>query len=146
MLASYHERGGLAPVRGDGVSGHLWAECQRLPRRAGAALAGKTRRGCKHGATGMAGRLFVLLALVVVIAAAWAALVTLLVPPLTFGWRGFYEAMVRRWVRNVAVLGVGTVLVFALWLLFLALRCRVSRRSCAAADADARPARSPHAP
>ena len=80
----------------------------------------------------MAGRLFVLLALVIVIAAAWAALVTLFVPPLTLGWREFYEAIVRRWVRNVAILGVGTVLVFALWLLFLALCCRVSGRSCAA--------------
>ena len=56
----------------------------------------------------MARRLFMLLALVVVIAAAWAALVTLFLPPLTLGWREFYEAMVRRWVRNVAVLGVGS--------------------------------------
>ena len=80
----------------------------------------------------MTGRLFMLLALVVVIAAAWAALVTLFSPPLTLGWREFSEAMVRRWVRNVAVLGVGTVLVFVLWLLFLALRCSFSGRSCAA--------------
>ena len=80
----------------------------------------------------MASRLFLLLALVVVIAAAWAALVTLFSPPFTLGWREFYEAMVRRWVRNVAVLGVGTVLVFALWLLFLALRCSLFGRSCAA--------------
>ena len=80
----------------------------------------------------MASRLFLLLALVVVIAAAWAALVTFFSPPLTLGWREFYEAMVRRWVRNVAVLGVGTVLVFALWLLFLALRCSLSGRGCAA--------------
>ncbi|TMA65633.1 MAG: hypothetical protein E6J69_12440 [Deltaproteobacteria bacterium] len=79
----------------------------------------------------MASRLFLLLALVVVIAAAWAALVTLFSPPLTLGWREFSEAMVRRWV-NVAVLGVGTVLVFALWLLFLALRCSLFGRSCAA--------------
>jgi len=80
----------------------------------------------------MTSRLFLLLALVVVIAAAWAALVTLFSPPLTLGWREFSEAMVRRWVRNVAVLGVGTVLVFALWLLFLALRCSLFGRSCAA--------------
>ena len=73
----------------------------------------------------MASRLFMLLALVVVIAAAWAALVTLFSPPLTLGGREFYEAMVRRWARNVAVLGVGTVLVFVLWLLFLGLRCRL---------------------
>ena len=38
-----------------------------------------------------------------------------------------YEAMIRRWVRNVAVLGVGTVLVFVLWLLVLALGCRLLR-------------------
>ena len=80
----------------------------------------------------MASRLFLLLALVVVIAAAWAALVTLFSPPLTLGWREFYEAMVRRWVRNVAILGVGAALVYALWLLFLALRCTISGRSCAA--------------
>jgi uncharacterized oligopeptide transporter (OPT) family protein len=80
----------------------------------------------------MVNRLFMLLALVVVIAAAWAALVTLFSPPLTLGWREFYEAMARRWVRNVAVLGVGTVLVFVLWLLFLALRCSFSSRSGAA--------------
>src|SRR5262249_3916210 len=42
----------------------------------------------------MSGRLFMLLALVVVIAAAWAALVTLFSPPLTLGWREFSEAMV----------------------------------------------------
>jgi len=66
----------------------------------------------------MASRLFMLLALVVVVAAAWAALVTLFLPPLTLGGREFYEAMVRRWVRNVGVLGIGTVLVFVLWLLF----------------------------
>ena len=71
----------------------------------------------------MASRLFVLLALVIVIAAAWAALVTLFLPPLTLGWREFYEATVRRWVRNVAVLGVGTVLVFVLWLVVLAFHC-----------------------
>ena len=73
-----------------------------------------------------------IVALVVVIAAAWAALITLFSPPLTLGWREFYEAMVRRWVRNVAVLGAGTVLVFVLWLLFLTLRCSFSGRSCAA--------------
>ena len=62
---------------------------------------------------------FILLTLVVAIAAAWAALVTLFVPPLTLGWREFYEAMVRRWARNVAVLGVGAVVVFVLlWFLF----------------------------
>ena len=77
----------------------------------------------------MASRLFVLLALVVMIAAAWAALVTLFVPPLTLGWREFYEAMVRRWVRNVAVLGAGTVLVFVLWHLLLAFRCSFTGRS-----------------
>jgi uncharacterized oligopeptide transporter (OPT) family protein len=67
-------------------------------------------------------RLFLLLALVVMIAGAWAALVTLFSPPLTLGWREFSDAMARRWVRNVAVLGVGTVLVLVLWLLFLVLQ------------------------
>jgi len=70
----------------------------------------------------MARPLFRLLALVVVIAAAWAALVTLFSPPLTLGWREFCDAMIKRWLRNVAVLGGGTVLVFVLWHLFLALR------------------------
>jgi hypothetical protein len=67
----------------------------------------------------MASRLSLLLALVVVIAATWAALVTLFSLPLTLGWREFYEAMVRRWVRNVAVLGVSTIVVFVLWLLIV---------------------------
>ena len=79
----------------------------------------------------MTSRLFLLLALMIVIAPAWAALVTLFSPPLTLGWGEFSDAMVRRWVRNVAVLGVGTVLVFVLWLLFLALRCNFSDRGCA---------------
>ena len=70
----------------------------------------------------MASRLLILLALAVMIAAAWAALVTLVSTPLTLGWHEFYKAMVRRCVRNVAVLGVGTVLVFVLWVLFLTLR------------------------
>jgi uncharacterized oligopeptide transporter (OPT) family protein len=61
-----------------------------------------------------------LLALVVWIAAAWAVLVTLCSTPLTLGWREFSQAVVRRWVRNVTVLGVGAVLVFAVWLFFLA--------------------------
>lgn len=69
---------------------------------------------------------FMLLALVVVIAAAWAALVTLFSLPLTLGWREFYRAMVRRWVRNTAILGAGVILVFVLWLLFLALRSSFS--------------------
>jgi hypothetical protein len=67
----------------------------------------------------MASRLFPLLALLVVIAVAWAALVTLFSLPLTLGWREFYEAMVKRWVRNVAVLGVSTVVVFVLWFLIV---------------------------
>jgi hypothetical protein len=79
----------------------------------------------------MAGRLLVLVALVVVIAAAWAALVTLFTPPLTLGWREFYEAMVRRWVRNAAVLGVGMAFLFVLWLVVLGLRGHFSGRSCA---------------
>lgn len=67
----------------------------------------------------MASRLFMLLALAIVIAAAWATLVTLFVPPLTLGWREFCEAMIKRWVRNVAVLGVGAVLVLVVWQLVL---------------------------
>ena len=86
----------------------------------------------------MASSLFVLLALVVVLAAAWAALVTLFVPPLTLGWREFYEATIRRWVRNVAVLGVGTVLVFVLWHLFLALTHPAQRRSISSTSSSAR--------
>jgi hypothetical protein len=39
-------------------------------------------------------RLFLLLALMVMIAAAWAALVTLFSPPLTLGWGEFSDAMV----------------------------------------------------
>jgi hypothetical protein len=63
-------------------------------------------------------RLFLLLALVVLIAVAWAALVTLFSPPLTLGWREFSDEMGRRWVRNVAVIGVGTILALVLPLLF----------------------------
>ena len=77
----------------------------------------------------MASRLSLLLALVIVIAAAWAALVTLVSPPLTLGWREFYEATIKRWGRNVAVLGVGAVLVFVLWHLFVAVRYGISSRS-----------------
>ena len=62
----------------------------------------------------MPSHLFMLLALVIGIAAAWATLVTLFVPPLTLGWREFCEAMIKRWLRNVAVLGAGTVLVLVL--------------------------------
>jgi hypothetical protein len=59
-----------------------------------------------------------LIALVVVIAAAWAALVTLFVPPLTLGWREFVEAMVRRWARNAVVLGVAALVVVLFRALF----------------------------
>jgi len=99
---------GVAPIGGDGVV--------RAP------------------SDGVSAAALVLLALVIVIAAAWAALVTLFLPPLTLGWREFYEAMIRRWVRNVAVLGVGTVLVFVLWLLVLALGCRFSGLAARRAD------------
>jgi hypothetical protein len=75
----------------------------------------------------MISRLVMLLALVVVTAATWAALVTLFSPPLTLGWHEFSDAMVRRWVKNVAVLGFGTVLVFVLWLLLRALRLQLLR-------------------
>jgi len=66
----------------------------------------------------MAGHMPTLLVLVVVVAAAWAALVTLFTPPLTLGWREFAEAMFKRWVRNAAVLGAGLIaLTVLLWLL-----------------------------
>jgi hypothetical protein len=65
----------------------------------------------------MAGHLLLLLVLVVVVAAVWAALVTLFSLPLTLGGHEFVEAMVGRWVRTAAVLGVVVaVLVLALWL------------------------------
>src|SRR5262249_11539442 len=67
-------------------------------------------------------RLFLLLALMVMIAATWAALVTLFSPPLTLDWREFSDAMGRRSFRNVAVPGVGPVLALVLPLLFLALQ------------------------
>ena len=66
----------------------------------------------------MPGGLSMLIALVVVIAAAWAALVTLFVPPLTLGWREFVEAMVRRWARNAVVLGVAALVVVLFRALF----------------------------
>jgi hypothetical protein len=68
--------------------------------------AGEAAKVYSPGAAGMTSRLFLLLALVVMIAAAWAALVTLFSPPLTLGWREFSDAMGRRWVRNIAVLDV----------------------------------------
>ena len=72
--------------------------------------------------TGMVCGPFMLLTSVVVMVVAWSALVTLFSPPLTLGWREFYEAMVRRGLRSAAVIGVGAAVVFVLRLLFLALR------------------------
>ncbi len=69
----------------------------------------------------MPARLLMLVALVLVLAGAWAALVTLFVPPLTLGWREFLDAMVRRWARNALLLGLALVLLLGLWLLFLAV-------------------------
>jgi len=66
--------------------------------------------------------LFIALASVVAMVVAWSALVTFFSPPLTLGWREFYEAMIRRWPRNAAVIGVGAAVVFVLWVLLLALR------------------------
>jgi NADH:ubiquinone oxidoreductase subunit 6 (subunit J) len=66
----------------------------------------------------MPGRVPMFITLVVVIAGAWAALVTFFVPPLTLGWREFVEAMVRRWVRNAVVLGVAVLLILVLLALF----------------------------
>jgi len=66
-------------------------------------------------------RLLVLVALVIGFAGVWAGLVTLFVPPLTLGGREFAEAMVRRWARNILVLGLAAVLILGLWLLFLAV-------------------------
>ena len=62
-------------------------------------------------------RLLTLVAVMVMIAAGWAFLVTLVSPPLTLGWRETVEATVRRSARYVAVLGiagVGVLLVLAL--------------------------------
>ena len=72
----------------------------------------------------MASRLLMLLALVIVIAAVWAALVALFSTPLTLGWREFFKATVRRWVWNVAVLGVGAVIVLVASLAFLTCSAR----------------------
>jgi len=66
-------------------------------------------------------RLLVLVALVIGFAGVWAGLVTLFVPPLTLGGREFAEVMVRRWARNILVLGLAAVLILGLWLLFLAV-------------------------
>lgn len=80
----------------------------------------------------MVSRLFMLFALMVVIAAAWAALVTLLLPPLNpwlarvLGGDGQAVGTERRRPRG------RHSLVFGLSLLFLALRCSFSNRSCAA--------------
>src|SRR2546427_8869587 len=71
-------------------------------------------------------RLLMLIAVMVMIAAGWAFLVTLVSPPLTLGWGETLEATVRRSARHVAVLGiagVGVLLILALaappWLLRL---------------------------
>jgi len=69
----------------------------------------------------MPARLLVLVALVIVLAGVWAALVTLFVPPLTLGAREFVDAMVRRWARNILAFGLAGVLILGLWLLFLAV-------------------------
>src|SRR5207244_330116 len=56
-------------------------------------------------------RLLMLIAVMVMIAAGWAFLVTLVSPPLTLGWRETLEATVRRSARHVAVLGIAGVVV-----------------------------------
>ena len=70
--------------------------------------------------TQMLTRLLTLVAVMVMIAAGWAFLVTLVSPPLTLGWRETLEATVRRSARYVAVLGIAGVVV----LLILALAAR----------------------
>jgi len=65
-------------------------------------------------------RLLTLVAMMVMIAAGWAFLVTLVSPPLTLGWRETLEATVRRSARHVAVLGIAGAIV----LLILALAAR----------------------
>src|SRR5437899_11342168 len=62
-------------------------------------------------------RLLMLIAVMVMIAAGWAFLVTLVSPPLSLGWRETLAATVRRSARPVAVLGIAGVVV----LLILAL-------------------------
>src|SRR2546428_12943396 len=69
-------------------------------------------------------RLLTLVAVMVMIAAGWAFLVTLVSSPLSLGWRETLAATVRRSARHVAVLGIAGVVV----LLFLALAA--GRGSC----------------
>lgn len=61
--------------------------------------------------------MLMLLALVVVVAGAWAVLATLFTPPLTVGAREAVEAVGRRWGRSVVVLGLAVAGMLGLWLL-----------------------------
>jgi len=65
-------------------------------------------------------RLLTLVAVMVMIAAGWAFLMTLVSPPLSLGWRETLEATVRRSARHVALLAIAGVVV----LLILALAAR----------------------
>jgi hypothetical protein len=58
-----------------------------------------------------------LLALVILVAGAWAVLATLFTPPLTSGWREGTDAALRRWARAVIVLGLTVAGLAVAWLL-----------------------------
>ena len=58
-----------------------------------------------------------LLALVILVAGAWAVLATLFTPPLTSGWREGAAATLWRWPRAVVVLGVSVAGGVVAWLL-----------------------------
>ena len=70
----------------------------------------------------MARHLVALVALVILSAGVWAALVTLFAPPLTLGWREFYQATARRWLRNLGAFGAVAAIGYLLWFVLLALR------------------------
>jgi hypothetical protein len=57
------------------------------------------------------------LALVVLLAGAWAVLATLFTPPLTSGWREGMDATLRRWARATVVLGITVAALAVAWLL-----------------------------
>ena len=61
------------------------------------------------------------LALVVLVAGAWAVLATLFTPPLTSGWREGLDATLRRWARATVVLGLTVAALAVAWLLVVRL-------------------------
>ena len=67
-------------------------------------------------------RLLTLVAVMVMIAAGWAFLVTLVSPPLSLGWRETLAATVRRSARPVAVIGIAGGVVLLILALAAGLR------------------------